>query len=507
MSKNESGNMGPQDAGGNQKKDPNSSLYEGRGNKKLIRVVTVLAYMFSVSFVAIVLSAYYLFLWQPPNPRLLHAQHLKDPQVQFLVDHPPVVLGNERNDFINHSQPWIKEIPANLNLSQDLLNVNSVIEDYRSIDPNRSALRSKESALAPLKNKIEENRSNHFPEIHNSTVNFIKSTQLDDGNKLILRHDDISTSAQTTETPAVTDQLISINNKVSSMIETVSEDTPFLENVTEVTRAFFPELPPEDKDNVTEINYADNEMDQISSEDMAKLEASVRNDLKTDINGSKAESNWSVNGNTESSEFPQEISEDVKDGITEAVFLDEGLYRTDSEIEGKFEKSFSKGADINDTRSDGKSFHRGPKNPKSLQDVFNRSSNFEEIGIQLPIPTSTSHPKPHPRSGDSFLKKLKALTISEDSNAVNISSIMSNVEAEGSQLLEDKLESQKRQKSNLLKILTEPTKLQETSISSSTMTLTSTSSTTPVSGSPQTGVEASTDASEEEKYSDDSIII
>ncbi len=48
-------------------------LYEPKANKKLFRVVTVIAYCFCVSLIAILLSLYYLFLWDPyikNNPKL-----------------------------------------------------------------------------------------------------------------------------------------------------------------------------------------------------------------------------------------------------------------------------------------------------------------------------------------------------------------------------------------------------------------------------------------------------
>ncbi|XP_046832568.1 MATH and LRR domain-containing protein PFE0570w isoform X1 [Vespa crabro] len=68
-------------------KDVNASIYENKEPKKIVRIITVLAYMFSVSFVAIVLSAYYIFLWEPPNPRLMHGTAIRlraDPQLNFL---------------------------------------------------------------------------------------------------------------------------------------------------------------------------------------------------------------------------------------------------------------------------------------------------------------------------------------------------------------------------------------------------------------------------------------
>ncbi|KAG8228596.1 hypothetical protein J437_LFUL009301 [Ladona fulva] len=40
-------------------------LYERKQNKKIVRVLTVMAYVFSVSLAAIMLSLYYVFLWDP----------------------------------------------------------------------------------------------------------------------------------------------------------------------------------------------------------------------------------------------------------------------------------------------------------------------------------------------------------------------------------------------------------------------------------------------------------
>lgn len=40
-------------------------LYEPKHKKKLIRVLTVVAYVFFVSLAAIMLSLYYLLLWRP----------------------------------------------------------------------------------------------------------------------------------------------------------------------------------------------------------------------------------------------------------------------------------------------------------------------------------------------------------------------------------------------------------------------------------------------------------
>ena len=44
-------------------------LYEPKPNKKVGRVITVIGYIFSVSMIAIILSLYYLFLWNPYSKR------------------------------------------------------------------------------------------------------------------------------------------------------------------------------------------------------------------------------------------------------------------------------------------------------------------------------------------------------------------------------------------------------------------------------------------------------
>jgi hypothetical protein len=43
-------------------------LYESKQIRKVVRVLTVLAYLLSVSLAAIILSMYYLFLWDPKIP-------------------------------------------------------------------------------------------------------------------------------------------------------------------------------------------------------------------------------------------------------------------------------------------------------------------------------------------------------------------------------------------------------------------------------------------------------
>jgi len=63
-------------------------LYEPKANKKLIRVLTVIAYCICVSLIAILLSLYYLFIWNPynkTNQKLQQQQHLQRQQEGTVV--------------------------------------------------------------------------------------------------------------------------------------------------------------------------------------------------------------------------------------------------------------------------------------------------------------------------------------------------------------------------------------------------------------------------------------
>lgn len=112
------GAAGQETAGG--QKDA-ANIYENReGTKKIIRVVTVMAYVFSVSFAAILLSAYYVFLWQPPNPRDIQRHPLtSDPHPEYLTD-----------KILPHSNSYAMLKSRNLTEVQD----NRVVEYHPALE-------------------------------------------------------------------------------------------------------------------------------------------------------------------------------------------------------------------------------------------------------------------------------------------------------------------------------------------------------------------------------------
>ncbi|CAG2054223.1 unnamed protein product [Timema podura] len=62
-------------------------LYEPKKARKIIRVLTVVAYVFSVSLAAIMLSLYYVFLWDPKMPTTGRQVAGQDPEPQPCVQH------------------------------------------------------------------------------------------------------------------------------------------------------------------------------------------------------------------------------------------------------------------------------------------------------------------------------------------------------------------------------------------------------------------------------------
>lgn len=63
-------------------------LYEPKHKKKLVRVLTVVAYVFFVSLAAIMLSLYYVFLWNGHQKKTvpLHSKCRNDTSGAYLYD-------------------------------------------------------------------------------------------------------------------------------------------------------------------------------------------------------------------------------------------------------------------------------------------------------------------------------------------------------------------------------------------------------------------------------------
>lgn len=59
------------------KDDSVEKLYESKKNQRTVRVLTVCAYILTVSLAAIVLSAYYVFLWDPKDAARLAQPNAK----------------------------------------------------------------------------------------------------------------------------------------------------------------------------------------------------------------------------------------------------------------------------------------------------------------------------------------------------------------------------------------------------------------------------------------------
>lgn len=68
------------------KGDSAEKLYESKTNQRTVRVLTVLAYVLTVSMAAIVLSAYYVFLWEPTDASIATNPSLKCGQYSSIIN-------------------------------------------------------------------------------------------------------------------------------------------------------------------------------------------------------------------------------------------------------------------------------------------------------------------------------------------------------------------------------------------------------------------------------------
>lgn len=81
-------------------------LYEPKHKKKAFRVMTVIAYIISVSLAAIILSLYYAFIWDSRVHATHLAQHASKPLGNVTIT-ATVVRVDCLNTTSNHKQPKI----------------------------------------------------------------------------------------------------------------------------------------------------------------------------------------------------------------------------------------------------------------------------------------------------------------------------------------------------------------------------------------------------------------
>lgn len=159
--------------------DNHSRIYDSRQNPKLVRFVTVIAYIFSVSLAAIVLSFYYLFLWDPHmegrialepgsamtqpqmgNPMETFRSGRKRVSIQHNINHFPLEATSFRLpvpsvDTMTFPVPTArpqdcdKKIPP-LSAPASLVDQASEIQDYESHSTSPSARLSRSDSYQAL---------------------------------------------------------------------------------------------------------------------------------------------------------------------------------------------------------------------------------------------------------------------------------------------------------------------------------------------------------------------
>ena len=147
-------------------------IFEERGPKTIIRLLTVGAYMFSVSFAAIALSGYYIFLWHPPNSRLIHAHaaHLKsDSEMGFLVADSLTEILTNKSKIYEHNNT-LTEAEANnrykyvSNPTQSVMQ-NDRLSNFKNDMDNEVFFENDEELVAREENEKSEKLQSGISEV------------------------------------------------------------------------------------------------------------------------------------------------------------------------------------------------------------------------------------------------------------------------------------------------------------------------------------------------------
>jgi len=127
--------------------DGDNDMYEPKQNKKIWRILTVLVYVFTVSFGAILLSLYYLFLWDPYK----NAGHAPTPSAQA---NAPAPSAPSIQDKLILSTPSSVPYEGPSTLSDSM--VDNLVKDLNNgVEPRTLALAIKALAAKDSEQHLE----------------------------------------------------------------------------------------------------------------------------------------------------------------------------------------------------------------------------------------------------------------------------------------------------------------------------------------------------------------
>ncbi|CRL07027.1 CLUMA_CG019988, isoform A [Clunio marinus] len=100
------------------KDDSIEKLYESKKNQRTVRVLTVCAYVLTVSMAAIILSLYYVFLWVPTDESAKDTQNLNIKCEKIIIIPETIAIRLANNSDISVDK-FIKNLQK---MQQDILN-------------------------------------------------------------------------------------------------------------------------------------------------------------------------------------------------------------------------------------------------------------------------------------------------------------------------------------------------------------------------------------------------
>eukprot|EP00092_Neocalanus_flemingeri_P028147 GFUD01030568.1.p1 GENE.GFUD01030568.1~~GFUD01030568.1.p1 ORF type:complete len:218 (-),score=63.15 GFUD01030568.1:156-809(-) len=123
-------------------------LYEPKQNKKIVRIFTVILYMFSVSLGAILLSLYYVFLWKNPHTQAINRRADNTSTNTMLLE--PTLS----SDFLALEDQYDPQSPSHMTPAGERL----VRDDLRLLEVGVTAFPKASRGVPPVASRLVDGR-------------------------------------------------------------------------------------------------------------------------------------------------------------------------------------------------------------------------------------------------------------------------------------------------------------------------------------------------------------
>ncbi|XP_059611235.1 putative transmembrane protein INAFM1 [Phlebotomus argentipes] len=172
--------------------DAKDRLYEPKPNKKAIRILTVAAYVLCVSLAAIMLSLYYIFLWDPTVKPSMHA---KVPNCDKTIIPENVAIKLANSSEISPEQ-FFKIFLKRYQAYQDAISRPDGVYELRQLpeEPIVRATKSAQDFRSALRNDTESDDSEGDDDVESSGQNELSYSHISNDTVLLFDQDNVITN-------------------------------------------------------------------------------------------------------------------------------------------------------------------------------------------------------------------------------------------------------------------------------------------------------------------------